>query len=264
MWRIGNALTDLVRNPCLIVFYGASGEERKSVLATNISRVLEKGVEWTVTDLIRKTSKWPDAQTVMNLAEKRLIICDECGIEEDMNYNNIKRWTSNALVQSGGMFAHLCQTIIGISNKMDFAVKPAINYSIGRRVVIYKMDKELGRLKPVPAQAVNVCVKMQFISAYLSISAMYERAPMSLEIALYTVFRRSVNFITAAIKIDYTAPPHHCIVSTAIIATRIGVTIDRLVQCFAAMSNRLVCIPKYGTGFIFGLRYERKLLTKFG
>ncbi|KAK6436906.1 hypothetical protein LTR95_006910 [Oleoguttula sp. CCFEE 5521] len=151
MWRIGNALTDPVKNPCVIIFYGASGEEGKSVLATNISRVLGKGVEWTVTDLIGKETKWPEAAIVMKLAEKRVIICDECGIEDDMNYNNIKRWTSNAPVQSGGMSAHLSQTIIGISNKMGFAVKPAINNSIGRRVVIYKMDKELGKLKPFPA-----------------------------------------------------------------------------------------------------------------
>ncbi len=264
MWRIGNALTDPIRNPCVIIFYGPTGEEGKSVLATNISRVLGKGVEWTVTDLIGKASKWPDAAIVMKLAEKRVIICDECGIEDDMNYNNIKRWTSNAPVQSAGMSAYLSQTIIGISNKMGFATKSAINNSVGRRVVIYKMDKELGKLKPFPAQAVNDYVKLQFISACLSVSAQYERAPVSLEIALYTVFRRSVNFITAGVWMDSTSPPHHCIVSTAIIANRIGVTMERLVQCFAAISNRLVCVPTYGIPFIFGLRYERKLLTKFG
>ncbi|KAK5145851.1 hypothetical protein LTR04_001193 [Oleoguttula sp. CCFEE 6159] len=243
MWRIGNALTDPVRNPCVIIFYGAGGEEGKSVLATNISRVLGKGVEWTVTDLIGKDSKWPDARLVMKLAEKRLIVCDECGIDQDMNYNNIKRWTSNAPVQSDGMSAYLSQTIIGISNKMGFAAKAAINNSIGRRVVIYKMDKELGKLRSFPAGAVNSYVKMQFIGACLSVSSLYERAPMSLEIALYTLFRRSSNFITAGLTIDYNSPPHYCIVSTAVMATRIGVTIDRLVSCFSAMSNRLVCVP---------------------
>ena len=96
MWRIGNALTDPVKNPCVIIFYGPSGEEGKSVLAINISRVLGKGVEWTVVDLIGKASKWPEASLVMKLAEKRVIVCDECGIEDDMNYNNVKRWTSNA------------------------------------------------------------------------------------------------------------------------------------------------------------------------
>ncbi|KAL2353510.1 hypothetical protein BJ546DRAFT_1062309 [Cryomyces antarcticus] len=264
MWRIGNALTDPVRNPCVIIFYGAGGEEGKSVLATNISRVLGKGVEWTVTDLIGKDSKWPDARLVMKLAEKRLIVCDECGIDQDMNYNNIKRWTSNAPVQSDGMSAYLSQTIIGISNKMGFAAKAAINNSIGRRVVIYKMDKELGKLRSFPAGAVNSYVKMQFIGACLSVSSLYERAPMSLEIALYTLFRRSSNFITAGLTIDYNSPPHYCIVSTAVMATRIGVTIDRLVSCFSAMSNRLVCVPRYGTPFVFGLRYTRPFLTKVG
>ena len=87
------------------------------------------------------------------------------------------------------MSAHLSQTIIGTSNKMGFAVKGTSNNSIGRRVVIYKMDKDLGKLKPFSAEAVNDYDKMQFISASLSISGTYERAPMSVEIALHTISR---------------------------------------------------------------------------
>ena len=48
-----------------------------------------------------------EAGLVMRLAEKRLIVCDECETEDDMNYNIIKRWKSNAPVQCGGMSAHL-------------------------------------------------------------------------------------------------------------------------------------------------------------
>ena len=137
---------------------------------------------------------------------------------------------------------------------MGFAVKAAIN----------NMEKELGKLRPFPAQSVNSYVKMQFIAACLSVSSSYERAPMSLEIALYTLFRKSSNFVTAGLTIDRTSPPHHCIVSTAVMAVRTGVTIDRLVSCFSAMSNRLVCVPTYGTPFVFGLRYTRTTLTKTG
>lgn len=31
-------------------------------------------------DLIGKNSKWPDGNTLMKLAEKRLVVCDECGM----------------------------------------------------------------------------------------------------------------------------------------------------------------------------------------
>lgn len=65
-----------------------------------------------------------------------------------MNYNNVERWTSNVPVQSARISAYISQTIIGISNNMGFATKAAINNSIGRRVVVYKMDKELGKLRP--------------------------------------------------------------------------------------------------------------------
>ena len=87
---------------------------------------------------------------------------------------------------------------------------------------------------------------------------------MSPEIALYTIFRRGVNFVTAGLRIDHTATPYDYIVSKAVMAIRIGVSIGKRVLCFAAMSNRLVCIPKYGTPFVFGLRYMKMSLTKTG
>lgn len=78
----------------------------------------------------------------------------------------------------GKDFAYISQTIIGISNNMRFATKAAINNSIGRRVVEYKMDKELGKLRPSPHGTVDAYIKMQFIASCLSVSAAYERVPM--------------------------------------------------------------------------------------
>lgn len=160
MWRIGNALTDLIKNPCVIVLYGPTGKEGKTVLSMNISRILGTGVEWTVTDLIGKASKWPESDTVIELAQKRIIMCDECAIDEDMNYNNIKRWTSNAPVQCKGISSYLPQTIIGITNKIGFCSKGAINNSIGRTLVMYKMDKKLGKMKPFEENKIDSFAKI--------------------------------------------------------------------------------------------------------
>jgi len=60
------------------------------------------------------------------------------GIEDGFNYNNIKRWTSNSLVQSKGESVYLMQRIIGVSNKLGFSVKATINNSLGRRLAISK------------------------------------------------------------------------------------------------------------------------------
>lgn len=147
---IGKAFTDPHRYTCAIIFYGATGEEDRSALGLNISRITGTGIKETVTDLIGKTSKWPDSDEAMRLAQKWMVICDECGIEDDFNYNNLKRWTSDPPVQSKAGSANLSQTIIGISNKLEFAVKAAINNSIGRRSVIYGMDKKLGKPDPFP------------------------------------------------------------------------------------------------------------------
>lgn len=264
LWRMGKALTDPIESPSVIIFWGPTGEEGKSVLALNISRIFGTGAKWTVTDLIGKTSKWPDAETVMELAEKRLIVCDECDIEDDMNYNNIKRWTSNAPVQSKGVSAYLSQTIIGITNKLGFSKAGSINNSIGRRVIIYRMNKRLGKLKPFPKEAITNRIRLQFIALALSVSNCYERAPVSLEIALETEFKKSVNHITAGMIIDPSATATECRAATALMATRTGVPIDRLVGTFAARSARLVCEPKYGMPFIVGIKVIKFRLTFTG
>ena len=57
MWRIWNCLTDSAKSPYVIIFYGPGGEEEKSALATNINRVLGKGIQCTFTILTAKNSK---------------------------------------------------------------------------------------------------------------------------------------------------------------------------------------------------------------
>ena len=59
----------------MIIFYGAVGEEGKTVLAT--SKVLGTSVvEWTVMNLIGKALKWLEPEVVMKLAARRLIVCN--------------------------------------------------------------------------------------------------------------------------------------------------------------------------------------------
>lgn len=82
---------------------------------------------------------------------------------------------------------------------------------------------------------------MQFVASCLSVSAAYERVPMSLEIALYTIFKRSVNHHTAGLLMDPSFTPKQCREFTALMAIKMGLTIKRLVGCFSDMSNRLVC-----------------------
>lgn len=47
-------------------------------------------------------------------------------------------------------------------------------------------------------------------------------------------------------------------------AIRCGVTIDRLVGCFAAMSSRLVCEPRCGMPFVMGVKVIKYSLTEMG
>ncbi len=90
----------------------------------------------------------------------------------------------------------------------------------------------------------------------------YERAPMSLDIALYTIFKKRMNFITPGLTIDHGAEPDDCIIYTTVMSTRIRVSMVRPVMCLVATSNKLVSVPKYGSPFIFGLRYTKTRLVK--
>ncbi|KAM3501744.1 hypothetical protein MY10362_005320 [Beauveria mimosiformis] len=105
---------------------------------------------------------------------------------------------------------------------------------------------------------------MQFIGLALSVASCYERPPVSLEIALVTEFRKSANHITAGMIVDPSASAADCRRATAMMATRVGVPIERLVGSLAARSSRLVCEPKYGMPFIVGIKTIEYRLTHTG
>ncbi|XP_044715185.1 uncharacterized protein HRG_11162 [Hirsutella rhossiliensis] len=126
------------------------------------------------------------------------------------------------------------------------------------------MDKRLGKLKPFPKEAITNRIRLQFIGLALSVSNCYERPPVSLEIALETEFKKSVNHITAGMIIDPSSSPSECRSATALMATRAGVSMERLVGAFAARSSRLVCEPEHGMGFIVGIRVIKFELSHAG
>ncbi len=92
--------------------------------------------------------------------------------------------------------AHLCQTIIGITNEIGFSKTRSINNNnIDRRVVIYRMGKSLWKLKPFCEGSITNLVRLQFIAMAQSVSSAYESPPMLLEIALETEFKNSVKAV---------------------------------------------------------------------
>ena len=63
-----------------------------------------------------------------------------------MLYNDIKRWTFNSLIFSRTSTSLLSYTIVALSNKIPFYSKGSTNNSIGRRLVVYYIKKEMGKL----------------------------------------------------------------------------------------------------------------------
>lgn len=76
--------------------------EGQLVLAKNITRILSDAVEWVGDDLFGAKSRWPTADVVMYLCQKRILVYAECKIDDGFSYSNIKRWTLEAPVMMKG------------------------------------------------------------------------------------------------------------------------------------------------------------------
>ncbi|RYP50714.1 hypothetical protein DL768_003858 [Monosporascus sp. mg162] len=135
-YRMYRELVDLGVDPSVIVFYGPSGHEGKTTLAKNLTMLLVGAVTWPSDDLVGHKSKWPSADLVTKLCEKRVLTCDECEIEDGFSYQHVRRWTRKA----------------------------AGSNSIGRRLVIYDMRKDLGLEKPVDRSEITNSVILKFLS----------------------------------------------------------------------------------------------------
>lgn len=264
LWRLGRAVTDPIKGPSVIVMFGRSGHEGKTKLCETITKLLADAVEWVNEDLFGAASKWPDVDTVMELCEKRILVCDECKIKDGFNYDNVKKWTSESPVSMKGRSGFLAQTAIVTSNQLPFFEKAAINNSIGRRMVIYHMKKRMSNYKPVESSDITNMVALRFISLALSVSSAFERPPTSLAIALYTLFRKNINKITAGLVHDVAATRYECLPATCAMAMRCGVPPQQLCQAFTACSPSLVDSDGVGLPYIRSIRYLKKKLTEHG
>jgi hypothetical protein len=263
LWRMGKSMVD--PEGSVIVFYGKDGQEGKTKFITTITRMFTNAVEWVSEDLVGSESKWPNADTIMYLCEKRYLVCDECKIEDGFSYNNIKRWTSGAPISMEGRTGYLCHTLFVMTNTMPFAEKAAINNSIGRRLVIYHLDKKMWKYEALPREAITNSVILKFVSMCLTVYHSDTKVPpTSLAIALYSLFRKNINKYTADIVYDVASSKDECIAATSAMATKCGVPMSRLVTAFHAMSPSLVHVPEKGTPYVHSIRYRKMEHTQHG
>jgi hypothetical protein len=262
MWRIAMSLTH--RRAFVIVFYGRDGHEGKGTLMENITRLLPGVITWMSDDLIGSTSKWPKEDVVVELCEKRILVCDEVEIADGFSYNNIKRWTSNSPVSSGTSTSLLSQTIVALSNKIPFYSRGSTNNSIGRRLVVYHMKKEMGKMESMHTSVITNKMLLMFVSMCMSVLDAYPRAPASLPIALYSQFHKSVNKITAGLKYDINCSDMDAVAGTSTMAMRCGTSTKTLCTSFNAWSPDLVGTTPNGTMFIKSIRRSHRTLTEYG
>lgn len=254
LYRMYRVITDPTVDPSVIVFYGPTGHEGKTTLAKNLTRLLGGAVMWSTNDLVGSKSVWPSEDVVMTLCEKRILICDECEIENGFSYQHIKRWTSDAPVSFKTRTGFLSQTLIVVSNKIPFYEKAAVNNSIGRRLVIYDMRKDLGSSTPVDRSDITNSVVFRFMSLCLACGNAFSSSPTSPAIAMYTMFRKSINTITAGIGYDVTSTRDESVTATSMIAVRCRVKHEVLCNAMKAISSDMVMTPTRGIPYIKHIR----------
>ncbi|KAK1828582.1 hypothetical protein QBC39DRAFT_393080 [Podospora conica] len=251
LWRVGR------------VFYRHEG---KSILLKMLTTLIPDASMWCSNDLFGKNSKWPSSEIITLLAQKRFLICDECEIKDGFSYNNIKRWTSGTPVTlEDGSTCHLSQSAFILTNNIPFNDKPGINNSIGRRLVIYYMDRIMSDYDLPDISKIDNFVVVRFISIAVAVyNADIRFPPTSLPIALYSFFRRNVKKITAGLIYDPGSSEQECMAATWVIAVRYGVDAKTLVVAFTAMSPRLVRSTEVGNGYIGSLRPMKITYTEHG
>lgn len=217
---------------------------------------------WCRFGIIGKGSPWPDLDSLMEIASRRLIIDDEADLSDDVAVDNIKKLNSGSPVEMAGSSFMLSLTVIGITNRMGWFKKDAVTNSMGRRYVIYKMNKDLQHLKPFDESRITNHTIQQFSAMCIATSLAYDRAPISLMMALFTVFRKSINWITAGFVVDEDASPALAKEATCSMATRCGVTPKRSVSCFSSMSPDLVCVVRGECPYIKGIRTKLYVQTE--
>ncbi|KAJ0159169.1 hypothetical protein CTA2_10190 [Colletotrichum tanaceti] len=139
LWRIRRSLVNPQEGGSVIVLYGRYGHEGKSKLAEMITALIPDPSVRVSKDPFRDKSLWLESDAVMNLLEKRFLICDECNNRDGFSYNNVKRWTSGTPVTLED----------GSPDGLLVAERASINNSISRRLVIYYMDKQMLEFEPV-------------------------------------------------------------------------------------------------------------------
>jgi len=86
-------------------------------------------------------------------------------------------------------------------------------------------------------------------------SGTYKKTLIFLKMALYSMFKKSVNYITAGLIINPGIIIKDCKTFTALIITKIKVSIKYLIGYFFVISNKLICEFIIGILFVIGIKY---------
>lgn len=161
-----------------------------------------------------------------------------------------------------GRSRYLSHTSIVISNTIPFYEKDAVNNSIGRRLVVYHMTKSPGALRPLDRSKITNAVLLKFLGLCLAVARPYEHPPTSLAMALYTVFCKNVNRITAGLVYDPASTRLQMVGAIGTLSVRRGVSVERLWATFYAISPSLTRLPRDGSPYILSLRGMRRTVTE--
>ncbi|KAI1291214.1 hypothetical protein F5Y03DRAFT_400885 [Xylaria venustula] len=127
------------------------------------------------------------------------------------------------------------------------------------------MRKDLGKEAPVDRSEINNAVILRFMSLCLACGNAFTSTPTSPAIAMYTMFRKSINNITAGIGYSVTSTREESVACTSMIAVRCRVKLEVLCKAIKSISSEMVITPTHGMSYIRNLRPIAKLtLTNHG
>ncbi|KAF1910996.1 hypothetical protein BDU57DRAFT_543616 [Ampelomyces quisqualis] len=187
---LGEALIEQEDGKSIIVLYGWFGSEGKNKLAEMLTSLI---LDATIRDL----SLVPEEVFGLRRVQLQGVV-----LVQQHQGNHI----GSPVTLEDGSIALLLGTAFILTNHLPLSEKAAINDSIGRKIVIYHMDKPMCSRQPVQPYEIDNIAVVKLVSLAISVFNSNPRVRYILAaVALYTFFRRNVDKITAGLIYDPTS-----------------------------------------------------------
>lgn len=240
MWVIGNGLIDPVDRPKSVYLYG-NGGDGKSVTINTIINNLPGCVFPLSTDYVGNDKPMKESDVSQALSARFITHGDVELKNGKINSTFWKTITGGDTIRVSGGQGKLKCTGIFASNQIWFNPSFSKKEWFTRRTIVLVMNKPPKGVEPPPESYTEEEI-YRFIMNCVATRLQYDTPPITLKMALITMFGSAIGYATVGIELDENANIMQCIVATWYISLSSGTDKDTMLGCIYTMNPDLLWI----------------------